>query len=129
MKSALALALLTVALPASAQQSIAVVSGGGHSSITMTVPFGQAMRLNRSSMTPIEIVEDSRCPRFVTCVWRGRLRVKFALPGGRQLVLDDGKPAPFEHGTLTMVGATPISARGEKPPPKAYRFTLRYDRR
>jgi len=130
MKTALALVLTAVAFtgPATAHQSVAVTRGGGHSSTTITVPFGKPARFNNLLIRSVEVVEDSRCPRYVTCVWRGRLKVRFALSHGQTLTLEDNKPMKFAGGTLTLLGATPLSGRGEKIPLQAYNFQLRFER-
>ena len=107
---------------------MAVATGGGRSSVSLTVPFGQSVQLNRLHLRPVEIVEDSRCPRYVTCVWRGRITVKFTVRGGKPIVLENDKPMAFGGGNLTLLGASPLSNRGEKIPPQSYRFQLRYTR-
>lgn len=131
MKTALIIAALATAVPvaAVAQQSVAIASGRGHSVMSLTVPFGHSVRINRWTFTPIKLLEDSRCPRLVTCVWRGRLKVEFAVRGGAPVTLEDNKPVPYGGGTLTLTGGTPLSQRGEKIDPRAYRFQLRFERR
>lgn len=131
MKTALAFALAAVALAsqASAQQSVAIATGRAHSVATLTAAMGQSVRLNRWTFTPVKVLEDSRCPRMVACVWRGRLKVEFAMRGGPPVILEDNKPVRFGGGTLTLLGAQPLSQHGEKIPPQAYRFQLRYERR
>ena len=88
---------------------------------------GQSVRLGNLRVTPLAVVEDSRCPRLVTCVWRGRLRIS-AIVNGRKLTLDNGVPVAVAKGRLTLVGADPLSQRGETIPPAAYRFELRFER-
>lgn len=131
MKTALLFASLVAALPtaAVAQQAVAIATGRGHSVMTVTAAIGQSVRLNRWTLTPVKVLEDSRCPQMVTCVWRGRLKVEFAVRGRPPVILEDNKPLPFGGGTLTLLGAQPLSQRGEKIDPRAYRFQLRYERR
>lgn len=128
MKTVLGFALCALVVPASAQQAAVATSGGGRSSMSLTVPIGRTVRFNNAQLTPVEVLEDSRCPRFVTCVWRGRIKVKFTVRGGQPIVLENDKPFAFGKGTLTLVGASPVSSRGEKVPPRSYRFQVRYDR-
>lgn len=94
--------------------------------MTVTVPFGKPARINRQVYRPVAIIEDSRCPRFVTCVWRGRLVVEFA-NGNQKIRLEDGKPLAIPGGRLTLVSGTPHSQRGETFPPQEYRFQLRFE--
>ena len=95
--------------------------------MSLTVPIGRTVRFNDAQLTPVEVLEDTRCPRFVTCVWRGRITVKVAVRGGQPIILENDKPIPFGKGRLTLVGASPLSSRGEKVPPRDYRFQIRYD--
>jgi len=92
-----------------------------------TAQLGQIVRFGGLAVRPIKVLEDSRCPRMVTCVWRGRLRVSIQV-GQRRVALDDGVPVKVRGGELTLVDAIPVSARGEQVAPGAYRFRLRYDR-
>jgi hypothetical protein len=89
--------------------------------------LGQPARLPNLRITALTVVEDSRCPRLVTCVWRGRLRIT-AMVNGKKLTIDNGVPVRVAGGRLTLVDATPLSQRGERIPPDAYRFELRYQR-
>lgn len=125
-----ALALILPAAVMAQSTSVAVSNGQGrhHSSISTTVAIGQTVRINRARLRPVAIVEDSRCPRFVTCVWRGRLVVRFSVAGRPPITLENEKPVAFAGGRLTLEGATPVSGRGEKVPPARYRFQLRYER-
>jgi len=58
---------------------------------------------------PLAVLEDSRCPRDVTCIWAGRLRLRVALiPGGEiELTLSEPHALPEGAGTLTLVAAAP----------------------
>ena len=95
---------------------------------TSVAGLGETVRLGALRVTPVSIVEDSRCPRLVTCVWRGRLRIRALVRGTGQVTLDDGVPVRVASGRLTLVDAVPLSQRGEAPPPRAYRFRLRFER-
>ncbi|HWJ58047.1 MAG TPA: hypothetical protein VNR68_00165 [Sphingomicrobium sp.] len=120
------MALLAFAV--ATQSAVVSTSGGGHSAITITVPLGQTAKFNRTPVRPVRIVEDSRCPIDVTCVWRGRLRVEVMVGQVRRpqtLVLEDGKAVPFAGGSLMLVGSRPAK-RANGPPPRS--FILRYDR-
>jgi hypothetical protein len=89
---------------------------------------GETVRLGPVRVTPVSIVEDSRCPRMVTCVWRGRLRIEAVVRGSGMVTLDNGVPLAVAGGKLTLVDAVPLSQHGEAPPPAAYRFRLRFER-
>ena len=100
----------------------------GAASNTSVAGLGETVRLGALRVTPVSIVEDSRCPRLVTCVWRGRLRIRALVRGTGQVTLDNGVPVRVASGRLTLVDAVPLSQRGKVPPPRAYRFRLRFER-
>jgi hypothetical protein len=114
MRSALLLVFLLGAAPAMAAPQ-------------QTARLGQTVRVGALAVRPIAVIEDSRCPRFVSCVWRGRLRLS-AMAGHKRVMLDDGVPLAVRGGHLTLVEVAPVSGRGEKIPPEAYRFTFRFER-
>ena len=89
--------------------------------------LGQTVRVGALAVRPIAVMEDSRCPRYVSCVWRGRLRLS-AMVGHSRTMLDDGVPLAVRGGHLTLVEVTPVSGRGEKVPPDRYRFKFRFER-
>lgn len=131
MQKALFLAALAIPAAGSAQSSAVATTHGrghGHSSVSMTVGMNQTTRINQFRLKPAKIVEDSRCPRYVSCVWRGRLVVAFDVAGAKPITLENGKPVSFGGGTLTLLGATPVSGRGEPVPAYRYRFQLEYER-
>ena len=84
-----------------------------------TAPLGGTARLGGVAVRPLALIEDSRCPPDVTCIWAGRLRLKAAVSGvagEAELVL--GTPFALPGGgTLTLVAA----------PRPATRFTFRRD--
>lgn len=93
--------------------------------------LGETVRLGDVSVRPIAVVEDSRCPADVQCVWAGRLRLRAALSGvgETELVLGEAFALP-SGGTLTLVAAAP--APRHRPPPgaeagPATRFAFRRD--
>src|SRR5687767_10517290 len=90
------------------------------------VALGQTAYTNGLRVRPIAIVEDSRCPLLVRCVWAGRLVVRSEIVGGswkevRELEL--GKPQQIADGRLTLVSAEPQKAAPGEINPDAYRFT------
>lgn len=76
------------------------------------------------NVRPIEVIEDSRCPADVTCVWAGRLRVRATVSGAeRELTL--GEPFATPMGAIVLAVASP-GAWSEWPVRKpAYRFGFR----
>ena len=97
------------------------------SSSAATVGFGAQAMLNGLSITPLELVEDSRCPINARCVWAGRLilRTGFSASGPREtrdFTLGTAQAVP--GGTLTLVAAEPAKLAGAPGNPPANRFTF-----
>jgi hypothetical protein len=92
-----------------------------------TARLGQTVRVGALAVRPIAVVEDSRCPRDVTCVWRGRLRLS-AMAGHKRVMIDDGVPLAVRGGHLTLVEVTPVGGHGEKVAAERYRFRFRFER-
>lgn len=44
--------------------------------IGSSVKINQTIIINEIKITPLEVVEDSRCPKDVTCVWAGTVKLK-----------------------------------------------------
>lgn len=92
-----------------------------------TAGLGQLAYTNGLTVRPIAVVEDSRCPALVRCVWAGRLVVRAEVIGGswRQTRdLELGQPQPIADGSLTLVSAAPQKAAPGEIDPRAYRFTF-----
>lgn len=63
------------------------------------------------TITPIELVEDSRCPTDATCAWAGTVNVRALLkvPSGEASELFEfGKPRVVEGITITLVEVNPV---------------------
>ena len=43
--------------------------------IVVKIPLNETIHLNNVSIKFVEVLEDSRCPTYITCVWAGRARV------------------------------------------------------
>ena len=92
-----------------------------------TAALGEMAYTNGLHVRPIAVVEDSRCPTNVVCVWAGRLVVRSEVRGEiwrKTLDLELGKPQQVADGALTLVAATPGKTAGSSTDPRAYRFTF-----
>lgn len=91
--------------------------------------LGERVYVDGPSVTPLAVLEDSRCPRDVQCVWAGRLRLNVRVHLGpreetHELVL--GNPVHVAEGSLELVEALPQPAAGEPIRPADYRFGFRF---
>jgi hypothetical protein len=132
MRLLLSALVLACPVPLAAQSvAVATTSGGPHSrsSVMVTAAFGQPVRINQMVLRPVAIVQDSRCPANVNCVWAGQLTVEFATAGRDRIRLEMGKPLAIAGGRLVLLGANPEPIAGKPIPPQSYRFRLRFERR
>jgi hypothetical protein len=80
----------------------------------------------------VRAVEDSRCPKGVTCVWAGDAAIELRVTGPRTasvsytLHTNDESARRVEHDGLRiqLVSLTPEPAGDEKPRQEEYRVTL-----
>jgi hypothetical protein len=92
--------------------------------------LGQTVTLG-PKVTPLAVTEDSRCPRSVTCVWAGTVKLStrvWARGKGSTVDLTLGKPQPVAGGSLELVKVTPYPATPKPIDGRAYSFGLRFVR-
>ena len=51
-----------------------------------TVELGESVRSGPAVLTPIGVMEDSRCPRDVQCVWAGRVVLSVRVENAGSLI-------------------------------------------
>lgn len=93
-----------------------------------TVQYDETAHIGRLKVTPRDMVEDSRCPQGVQCIWAGRVRLKIALVEGgnsSEAVLTMNEPLMTSGGTLMLVATSPYPSTTAKYARSAYRFTFR----
>ncbi len=110
---------------------IACPSPDATSAILTTYLGGNATGLN-VTVSPREIVSDSRCPADVQCIWAGTVEVRAALAtqvahGEHVFVL--GKPHTFGDFFVTLKEVTPAPIAGEEIPESSYRFVFEVKRK
>ncbi len=93
---------------------------------TAEAALSQTVQVGSIQVTPLAVVEDSRCPALVRCISAGRLRIS-ARVGGQTAVLTLAEPAAVGAGTLTMIDARPLPRPGEPILPEDYRFRFRFN--
>jgi hypothetical protein len=94
--------------------------------------IGETVAVGGPKVTPLTVLEDSRCPMNARCVWAGQVRVRVQVhvgSGSQAMELTQGQPAPVADGTLELVEVQPDRvAAGEAPriTPAEYRFGFRF---
>ena len=95
--------------------------------------LGQVATVGAVTIRPIEVIEDSRCPTNVVCIWAGRLVLlaEVGYHGASEEFrgnLTLGEPLRLGRETVTLVAAQPTAQAGKRIGPNAYRFTFVYGR-
>lgn len=83
------------------------------------------------SVTPLKLLEDSRCAAGVQCVWAGQVRVSARIDAGgasETREFTSAKPQSVAGGTLTLADVYPAKVKGVTIFPEEYRFGFRFQR-
>lgn len=87
--------------------------------------FGQPARAGALVVTPLRLVEDSRCPVDAQCVWAGRLVISARIDGAgwsETASLELGRDYRSRGAGLALVSAAPDKMAGSTPPASAFVF-------
>ena len=93
--------------------------------------FDQVTAVESLQVRPLALLEDSRCPASVQCVWAGQVRIRAEImaSSGREIrEMTLGKPIAVAGGRLTLVAVEPPKVTPGTTGPSAYRFTFRFER-
>ena len=115
----LALAACTVIPQSAAVESPAPTDGIARAAI------GQRVYVDGPYVTPLAVLEDSRCPMNARCVWAGRTRLSVRIDlGSRSETHEIGSDQPIQvaDGQLSLVEVRPDTLAGQTVEPAAYRF-------
>jgi hypothetical protein len=85
----------------------------------VVLSLGEVGRFKNISITPLEVVEDSRCPVGVQCIWAGTLKLKVLISSGlgvSESVIELGGSITTEAEEVRFLMVTPKS--------EDYKFTF-----
>ncbi len=122
-----------------------VLAGGASAPVAAVMPLppltqarlGETVTVGPYRVTPVSVLEDSRCPAMVTCVWSGQVRLSVrivALRGGERFAgeMTSMRPLQLRRGELRLRTIAPANTKAGNPRPAQYhfgfQFTLRPDR-
>ena len=91
--------------------------------------LGQTVSLGGPRITPLKVLEDSRCPMEARCVWAGRLRLSVRVTTGAGTSVQElatGQPLAVADGQLVLQGVMPPRSTQRTLLPSDYRFTLKF---
>lgn len=92
--------------------------------------IGETITLGGPRVTPLVLIEDSRCPQGVQCVWAGRVRISATISTPTMKLTHEltlGEPFAVADGTLTLSEVQP-GKRTDAIRLGDYRFGLRFVR-
>lgn len=76
-------------------------------------------------VTALEVLEDSRCPSDVQCIWAGRVVVKTELKSGQTTKIENmelGSKIVFANKEISLTEVTPYPKQGDVIEPDDYKF-------
>jgi hypothetical protein len=96
--------------------------------------LGETVTVGHYRVTPIAVLEDSRCPARVACVWSGQVRLSVriaAIRGGEGYrgEMTSMRPLQLRHGALRLVTIEPPNTTNGRPRPMQYRFGFQFQPR
>lgn len=114
---------LALAIPLAGCVTINTVKDGiSRARIDETVAVGPLQ------LTPVKLVEDSRCPKDVQCISAGRVRVSVRIDGADPVELMQGQPLTLSQGTLMLVETYPERRKDWTLYSDEYRFGFTFTR-
>lgn len=119
--------LLPLALVAALGGCVTVPKAGADGSIEARL--GQKVDLGGPKVTPLKVLEDSRCPMEARCVWAGRVRLEVRIEtgaGSNVQELASDKPLAVADGSLELLGVMPPKSTQRTIAPGDYRFALKF---
>ncbi len=123
-RAARAVALIPLILALSGALS-GCVTYRTHSDGIVRTRFDETAAFSDARVTPLILVEDSRCPANARCVWAGRVRITSTLSTATSKItreLTQGEPVAFAGRTLTLVEVLPIKTTQQALYRDDYRF-------
>lgn len=87
--------------------------------------MNQRVYVDGPHVTPLKVLEDSRCPINARCVWAGRVRLEVKIDlGSRSEIreITSSQPIHVADGQLALVEVEPGLLAGGQAKPEQYRF-------
>lgn len=106
--------------------------------IAIKIAVGKTIQLKNHSIKFIEVIEDSRCPEYVNCIWVGRARISVEITDElntvikKELIFGQARPGEIVDNNLfsteeyIVKGFTlsPYPNSEEKTEPNTYRLLI-----
>jgi hypothetical protein len=127
MKNIILLLFLMVSTMAFSQEKTVEVP-----KIGVKIALGETVALNGVYLTFTEVLEDSRCPQNVECIWEGRVRVQLTInaledePSLQELIIGKTRPGESENRTIFKSSQMVIEGIAVTPYPQDTGQNLEY---
>lgn len=101
---------------------------------TITLALGETRGVHGTSITPLEVVEDSRCPMDAMCIQQGTARVRIQTVDGMGtstsvITLAATEPVTTEVSSIWLTEVMPYPMASDPTESEQYRFTFRVESR
>jgi hypothetical protein len=109
-----------------------VATGNSASSATVEVGLNQRVTPIAESITVLEVLEDSRCPRDVQCIQAGTVRVRVRIESGMGTATETfplSGTITTETEAMTLVAVKPEKISTADIPASQYRFVFTVSKR
>ena len=96
---------------------------------SVTARLGQTVRVGGPRVTPLQVLEDSRCPMEARCIWAGRVRLSVRVVTGRTSAVREiasDKPLQVADGQLELSNVMPPRNTQYPLRPRDYRFSFKF---
>lgn len=100
--------------------------------VVVTAKLGEQVEAFGETITPVKVLDDSRCPRDVQCVWAGTLHLDATVRGSMglgRLTFELGKTSTTEVNSITLVRVIPSPVSTTAINQSDYEFTFEVIRR
>lgn len=98
----------------------------------VALALGESAKFGSLTITPLELIEDSRCAIDMVCVWAGTVRVKLRTVSGlgaSEQTLELGRSMTTEAEEVKFISVSPSRKESEPAPEGEYRFSFEVRRR
>ena len=117
------------ACPETSSDESGIVSG---TKVMVMVKIGKSVEALGETIEPLKVLQDSRCPVDVQCIWAGTVQIEVRVVGGMgpgTLTLELGKPGTTEVNQITLVDVKPAPKSTVDIAESDYIFTFEVIRR
>lgn len=93
---------------------------------TVSLKLGERANFTDLSITPLSIIDDSRCAKGNTCIWAGTVKISLMVvtTSTKTVSLELGKSISAGNSVVSLVSVSPTPVAGSTIDPSQYLFTL-----